>query len=175
MTHLSENYIHNRVLKLNIGFLLTAGPGHNHNSTLDLPTVKVAEDLTLRYVRGPIRLSCTKEGVLVQATLDTVLDDECYRCLDPIQHQMTIELEELFATDYAVNAEFFIGEDGILDLAPLLRAEVLIQKEHGMLCQTECQGLCPECGINRNRETCECDLDNLDPRFAVLKQLLDSN
>lgn len=173
MTHSPSTRVSNRVLKLNVGFLLSGGPGHSKDSVFDFPAIRVADDLTLNYLRGPIRLSRTKEGVLVQAHLETSLDDECYRCLEPTEHVMTLDIEELFAFQRSTDAEFSINEDAILNLAPLLRAEVLIQKSHGTLCQPNCKGLCPECGANLNHVECSCDREMLDPRLAVLKELLD--
>jgi uncharacterized protein len=176
MTKVSNGYVNNRILKLNVGFLLTSGPGHSHNSQVDFPAVRVADDLLLHYMRGPLRLSRTKEGVLVQARFQAALDDECYRCLDPVVNQLTIELEELYTYHVAASlAEFSIDEDAILDLGPLVRAEVLIEKSHRTLCRPDCQGLCPQCGINKNHGLCRCDLDNVDPRLAELKKLLDLN
>ena len=34
-----------------------------------------------------------------------------------------------------------------------------------------CAGLCPVCGINRNRETCTCQSEWVDPRMEPLKRL----
>lgn len=169
-----SGYVNNRVLKLNVGFLLTTGPGHNHNSTLDIPAVRVTDDLILNYIRGPLRLSRTKEGILVQAQLQTSLDDECHRCLDPIDHEMTLKVEELYAyhTDY--DAEFRIDEDGILDLAPLLREEVLIERDYSRPCQLNEKGVCNKCGRTLSDITGEDSEDPIDPRFAELKKLLDS-
>ena len=79
-----NTYVSNRVLKINVGFLLAAGPGANHDSVFDVPTLKVAEDLTVNYVRGPIRLSRTAAGILVQGNLETAINGECYRCLDTV-------------------------------------------------------------------------------------------
>lgn len=168
------SYMASRVLKLNVGFLLTSGPAHSHDSELDFPAVRVADDLILKYVRGPLRLSRTKEGILVQAHLQTAVDDECYRCLDPIEHVVEIEIEELYTYHTQANTEFYIDEDGILDLAPLLRDETLIAVSHRALCRDDCQGLCPGCGVNLNYAACACDLDDIDPRLAALKRLLDS-
>ena len=47
---------------------------------------------------------------------------------------------------------------------------------HKVLCNEDCEGLCPECGANLNKETCSCsetasDEDFIDPRFAKLKDL----
>jgi uncharacterized protein len=168
------NYLHNRVLKLNVGYLMSDGPAHSQNSMLDIPAVKSGDDLILDYVRGPLRLSRTKEGILVQAKLHIGIQDECNRCLDPVSRDMEIEVEELYASHRMPDAEFFVGEDGILDLAPLLRAEVIIDSSHRVLCRPNCKGLCPECGANLNEGDCGCRDQDIDPRLAVLKKLLES-
>lgn len=173
MKPFANNYVSNRVLKLNIGFLLNAGPGHNHDSTFDIPAVRVADDVFLKYIKGPIRLSRAKEGILVQGELEIGIEDECYRCLDPVSRNLTIKIEELYGYQTPGNAEFRVYDDGILDLAPLLRAEALIVLSRGILCREKCKGLCPQCGANLNDEACDCGLENIDPRLAQLKQLLD--
>lgn len=167
-------YVTNRVLKINVGFLLNTGPGHSHNSQIDVPRVRVSDDLTLQYVRGPLRLSRTKEGILVQAELKAGIDDECYRCLTPVEREVRVQMEELYAY-HSYNAEFRIDDDAILDLGPLLRAEVLIETSKRTLCAEDCKGMCANCGANLNHGPCECELDEIDPRLAALKKLLDTN
>lgn len=164
----------NRVLKLNVGFLLNDGPAHSHDSVLDLPAVRVSDDLTLDFLRGPLRLSRTREGILVQAQLEGGLNAECVRCLDAIQHTFTVNLEELYSTQPTHSAEFYVNEDAILDLSPLLRAEVLIALGGRVLCRPDCKGLCPICGANLNDEPNHTHEDDVDPRLAVLKNLLDA-
>jgi len=168
------SYVSNRVLKLNVGFLLNDGPAHSHETTFDAPAVRITDDLTVRHIRGTLRLSRTKEGILVQGKLHVGLEGECYRCLDPVLTDAAIHIEELYATTPG-KAEFRIFEDGILDLAPLLRDEVLIILSRGLLCSDTCRGLCPECGANLNHTTCSCRDNDIDPRFARLKELLDRN
>jgi uncharacterized protein len=161
------------VLKINVGFLQSGGPGHSHDSVFDVPTVRVSDDLTLNYVRGPVRLSRTAEGILVQGKLDVGIEAECYRCLDPVTVNVTVDVEELFTYPSPKGAEFTVHDDGILDLAPLLRAEVLIEAARGVLCRPDCKGLCPDCGTNWNHATCTCAEERIDPRLAQLKNLLD--
>ena len=162
-----------RVLRLNVGDITGAGPGYSQDATLDIPALRVATDLTLEYLRGPFRLSRTREGVLLQGELQAGLCGNCSRCLTPTLAQLTLLLEELFTYPVAAGVEFSVGEDGVLDLAPLLRAETLIAGAHGMLCKAECRGLCPLCGANLNPGDCGCDNDTLDPRMAALRRLLD--
>jgi uncharacterized protein len=171
-----NQYLSNRVLKINVGFLLSDGPGHSQDSRLDIPEpVRVADDLTINTIDGNLRLTRTKEGILVQSKLMIGVDAECSRCLDTFQHHLNIDVEELYMHPAPIASEFFVGQDAILDLAPLLRAEVLIQTSHPALCREDCKGLCPTCGINRNHETCDCETETIDPRFAALKALLDKD
>lgn len=171
--HLTNGFVGNRVLKLNIGFLLATGPGHTHETTLNIPAVRVSDDVDLNYVRGTLRLSRTKEGILVQGILRVGVSDECYRCLTPVEREMAIDIEELYNTPGTERVtEFMIGDDAILDLAPLLRDEALILDAHGVLCRPDCKGLCSTCGANLNDGPCDCEAE-IDPRFAKLKELLD--
>jgi uncharacterized protein len=173
MTQNVSGYVNPRVLKLNVGFLLAAGPSHTHHSTIDLPSTRVADDLNIEHLRGDLRLSRTKEGILLQAQLEVGLKAECHRCLTDVTQPIALDIEELYTTTPIKDIEFYILEDGILDLAPLLRAEILIEEDHRVLCQPDCKGLCPVCGANRNHDTCQCDTEDIDPRLAALKQLLD--
>lgn len=171
MKQYTNGYVSNRVLKTNVGFLLAAGPGHIHQTEFDVPAVRVAPDVDLAYVRGPLRLSRTKEGILAQGNLHVGVEDECYRCLTSVMRDVPIEVEELYAYPSSKTSEFGIGDDAILDLAPLVRAEAIIADARGVLCRPDCKGLCPTCGANLNLGPCECQ-DEIDPRLAKLKELL---
>lgn len=168
-----KQYLSHRVLRTNVGFLLSAPSGTHQDSRMDIPSpVRVSDDLVVNAISGTLRMTRSKEGILVQAQLTITVDNECSRCLDNIAQQVTVEVEELFAHPVSSISEFSVGADAILDLAPLLRAEVLIEMSHRVLCQQACQGLCPTCGANRNRERCECEQEIIDPRLAILKNLL---
>lgn len=171
MKQISSGYVSNRVLKLNVGFVLAHGPGYTHETEFDVPAVKVADDVDLTYLRGALRLSRAKEGVLLQGVLRLGVEDECYRCLEPVQREIVLEVEELFAYPPSAIADFSIGEDANLDLAPLLRDEVLIADTQGVLCRPDCQGLCPACGANLNEGPHSC-IEAIDPRLARLRELL---
>jgi len=171
----SKSQVSNRVLKFNVGFLLSDGPAHSHKSEVDFPCVLVSDDLTLKYLNGPMRLSRTKEGVLVQADFKTAIDGACYRCLDPYDHPITVKLEELFGYKTEAETEFYIGDDAMLDLAPLLREEVLIEVDYGRPFRPDSKGMCMMCGVSVEEKLRINEEEHLDPRLAVLKKLLDSD
>ncbi|MFN8372808.1 MAG: DUF177 domain-containing protein [Anaerolineae bacterium] len=171
----TPHYVNSRVLKINVGFLLSDGPGHSRDITFDVPAMRVSEDVTLQYLKGEVRISRTTEGLLLQGNFTGGVEDECTRCLDTVERAIEIGIEELVAYPTPIGTEFTVSDDGILDLAPLIRAEVLIEAGRGVLCRPDCKGLCPECGTNLNHDTCHCHEENVDPRMAKLKQLLKSS
>ncbi len=57
-----------------------------------------------------------------------------------------------------------------LDILPLIKEIVLLTLPMKPLCSEECKGLCPVCGINRNKK--ECD-HNTGERYSPFVELLD--
>jgi uncharacterized protein len=166
-----SRFVHPRVLKLNIGYLLAQGPGHQRDMPLDLPRLRLADDYELESLHGGLRLSRTSRGVLVQGKLEAEVLAECVRCLEPVTVTMELELEELFSYPPSPETPYSVDDTGILDLAPLIREEAILAVPMGVLCRPDCAGLCLECGQNLNEETCDCDQEEIDPRFAILQQL----
>jgi uncharacterized protein len=144
--------------------------------TLDIDDgPQVLEDLEVGFLRGSVQATRVEKGFFVQGTMKSELRLECVRCLDPFVFPITLELAEMFrmpGTDIRPGAIYAVGEDGELDLAPLIRelAWLAIPMKH--LCDPECKGLCPECGVNLNDEPCQCEEIRIDPRLAPLRELL---
>jgi uncharacterized protein len=61
--------------------------------------------------------------------------------------------------------------DDVIDLRQLVREQCYLALPMKPLCREDCKGLCPVCGINRNREACSCDTAWVDPRFDALRKL----
>lgn len=174
MSQPSNSYLSNRVLKINTGFLFSENSGRNHVSEIDLPRVRVSEEVIVNSLKGTLRLSRTQEGVLLQASLTAEVDDDCFRCLDPINHVMQLEIEELYGTNPAVGTEFHVDEDGNVDFATLLRDELLIEQGYVKPCRLNADGKCNYCGKTLEEATEYRQEDEIDPRMAILKKLLDS-
>jgi len=62
--------------------------------------------------------------------------------------------------------------DDQIDLIELLREQFYLALPMKPLCREDCRGLCPQCGVNRNTGTCECEPGWEDPRLAPLKGLI---
>ena len=57
-----------------------------------------------------------------------------------------------------------------LVLEDVAKEQVLLSLPMRAVCREDCKGLCPHCGINRNRETCDCQAAKVDPRWEALKK-----
>jgi uncharacterized protein len=167
-------YVNNRVLRIQVGFLLNEGVGQSREYEFEVPRLRVAEDLMLNFLRGKLRMTRNSRGILVQGTLHTALEGECVRCLDETLVKLDVPIEELYVYPPQPDAEFNLSDDGIMDLAPLVREEIIIDTPMGILCKPDCSGLCPNCGENLNNGPCGCEREETDPRLAALKALRDT-
>ena len=66
-------------------------------------------------------------------------------------------------------------KNDILDIEKHVLMEVLSSLPMKTLCKEDCKGLCPLCGTDFNKESCDCIVENIDPRFAKLKNFFDKN
>jgi uncharacterized protein len=62
--------------------------------------------------------------------------------------------------------------DHVLDLGEMLREQFYLALPMQPLCRPDCQGLCPQCGVDRNVEQCQCHAEWVDPRLSGLKALV---
>lgn len=132
-------------------------------------------DLEVDFFRGILRAIRVQGGILTQGAIESQLGLECVRCLEPFNLVITLEIEETFrlpGTSPRADAPYAVSEAGWLDLAPLLREQCWLSIPMKPLCRPDCKGLCPQCGANLNFELCTCRESSVDPRLALLKELL---
>lgn len=148
-------------------------------SDLD-PSLKPLTDLV-----GTLDLIRTNDGILVRADLQTSVELSCSRCLTPFALPVRFRIDEEFlpTIDISTGARLpqpddaddavLIDRNHILDLSEIVRQDLTLALPLIPLCRENCRGLCPNCGTNWNESDCDCRTDEIDPRFATLKQLLD--
>ena len=178
---MSRNYLNKRLLKVNVGFLLSEGPGSAREIPIDIPQrVKIDHDLYLESLKGRLLLTRTKEGILMQGIVQVHHQRQCDRCLETLIHSFDVAIAELFASPADPDKSVFsVDSTSDIDLAPLLREEALIEESSRVICRDSCRGLSADTGLNLNYESemaeaAQPDAD-IDPRLAVLKQLLDKD
>jgi DUF177 domain-containing protein len=116
----------------------------------------------------------------------TTLELPCSRCLE----SFTMPVDQTFDLRYQPHAhntgegEREIEEDDLttafyendeIDLGQLMREQFYLVLPMKPLCSEACQGLCPVCGKNLNRESCDCKRQWDDPRMAALRNMRQGN
>lgn len=168
------NKTDNRLLKLNVGFLLKEGAGYSREFVFDEPRTCKVEDIFISHLKGTLRLTRTPQGILVQGTLHARTTVECVRCLTPFELHFDAHLSELFTllTYTKSDHSYTVDEKGYIDLVPIMREEGILAVPIQALCKPDCKGLCSECGQDLNVGTCDCVHEPADPRLASLRTLL---
>jgi len=131
-------------------------------------------------VKGQIRLS--GHDVVVNGHIDTRAQVDCDRCLQPVELPVSADfkLEYITGSDYEssrvaelteaeMSVAVFDGE--AIDVDEIVKEQILLAVPTRMLCREDCKGICPECGMDKNTGECQCVTDDVDPRWAALKNL----
>lgn len=115
------------------------------------------------------------------------LELDCSRCLEPFVLPVARDFDLRFLPATAVDAvkdeddEAEVKDDDVsityyrddqIDLIELLREQFYLALPMKPLCLPGCQGICPQCGSNRNLASCDCSPQVEDPRMAGLKTLI---
>lgn len=78
------------------------------------------------------------------------------------------EIAGTFSSD-EVDQIVYTGTE--IDLAPVIREQLLLALPMDLICSEECKGLCQVCGGDMNEAACSCDRHVPDPRWAGLKDI----
>jgi uncharacterized protein len=151
---------------------LSAGPGQ----------IGADDDRLVKIDEATVRLAIqmSHEEFFCQGQIDARLTLECARCLTPF----TVEVSE--PVDFIIRSEtresepgaiddedyvFFKGNDLTADIVDPVRQAIVLSLPLKPLCREDCRGLCPQCRINWNEGSCDCEVKVNDPRWDGLKDL----
>jgi uncharacterized protein len=101
-------------------------------------------------------------AVTVKGLVRAPFEGTCRRCLGTARGELVAVVDELCMDDPDPDAGYATSAD-YLDLEPIVHDACILELPLVPLCQDDCRGLCPECGVNRNFETCSCEAP--DPRI----------
>lgn len=124
-------------------------------------------------VVGAVKLEALMEGVLVTGQISGEFELECARCLKPFDDAFSTTLSEVYAyPDQEIEDEDgFVIDDGIIDLEPAVRDEILLAVPLVPLHDPDCKGLCAVCGQDRNITDCGHSQEHVDIRWEPLRRL----
>lgn len=156
-------------------FDLMHRPGEMREKSLDIVVpegfgnavigVKTGSSLSIEA-----RLESLHDGILVSGEVEATAEGECVRCLIDVKVPVEVEFQELFAYSFDEAFDYMVHDDHV-DLEPVVRDAVVLSLPFQPVCQDDCSGLCPVCGVRL--------LDNpghehealTDPRWAALAGL----
>lgn len=139
-----------------------------------------------------LKIESVAEGVLASATIRTIATGECGRCLDPVSYDVEESFQELYeyqedprqarkkskhhkkreseeVDDLEDEVRQMDGDD--IDLDGPIRDVVILNLPINPLCEPDCPGLCPDCGVKWIELPEDHDHGKGDIRWAGLANL----
>ena len=167
MKILISDLISKRERKKNISYKFDVEPFYFEGEKI-IPTKQVE-------VNGEV--TSDSEIVVMKAEIKGELELTCSRCLDTFIYPIDIDIEERFTNDSAIheeNDEATFVKDDVLDIGEIVENTIISTLPIKRLCSENCKGLCHSCGTNLNKESCNCNNEDIDLRLVGLKALLDN-
>ncbi len=145
-------------------------------------------------------LTKVEQTICVTGVIEGTAVRECVRCLKDFEEPMAFSLRVVFEPEpnakpkagalaaKRVDArrkqaepvqletdetgdEIYHYQGDRLDLAPMLREQVILSAPMHPLCKEDCAGLCAHCGKDLNEEPCQCPVEPERSPFHVLRGL----
>jgi len=115
----------------------------------------------LGSISGKLLLSCSRCGEKFYYSLDTA--------------DIAIDAFYMLGgnkADQEGEKDIYAFQGDIIDITSEALKAIFVELPMQMLCSEDCRGLCPYCGQNQNLGSCECKDNHIDPRLAILKNLI---
>jgi len=149
-------------MKINVKTIPVDGEtltGSEPATIMDYPDSEVLFEHDVEY---QLHVQVQGSGLLVAGQLSMPVTLRCSRCLKKF-------LRPIRVNEFVVHRELQ-GED-FVDLTDNLREDIILELPQRALCQTDCQGLCPDCGKDLNEGVCQCRHSRGDLRWQTLDQI----
>jgi uncharacterized protein len=171
---------------LDLGKIRTAHERYDKTYPADAFAAERADFRIVEPVALGFDIYKDKDQFHIVGDVKTTLELPCSRCLEPFlwpvdshfdlryqpHAQNTGEGEREVEEDDLTTAFY---QDDQIDLRQLMDEQFYLSLPMKPLCTDDCKGLCPVCGKNLNRETCDCKRTWDDPRLAALRELRTKN
>ena len=128
------------------------------------------------------RLARKGNRVFLTGRVVARVEVDCDRCLKSIEVPVRTEfsLQYVTSADYAAIQAAELDETDLalsvfdgegFEIDEIVREQILLAVPTRALCREDCMGFCPVCGADRNLKNCDCHSEEIDPRWASLKEL----
>jgi uncharacterized protein len=164
-------------LAVDVRELLQKPGAHKHvvvSAPLDHLATPVASVPPDRPVTVDAEIESVVEGLLVTGQVRATAVVHCVRCLRDLDHELEVEVRELFALRPGGDQDegYAVLPDDRLPLDAMARDALVLSFPAFPLHRPDCAGLCPVCGADRNTVDCgHTGTETIDPRWAGLADL----
>lgn len=140
------------------------------------PEAEYSENENFEFTE-PVRVTGTVRAlsgiVDLKAHAETKMRFSCSRCLDSYEREISLDVDERLSRETEEDDfdTIQLSEGDTVDLTDILTKDIISSLPIQTLCSEDCRGLCQECGANLNRETCDCDREQVDMRLEALRDL----
>ena len=114
-----------------------------------------------------VKVRFDKEGSIIYMTgeIRARFSTLCSRCADELEQEVTIPVKYIYKKysqrlrpeDQLPDLDLGFYDGLQLDVGDVVRDVLILSLPFTPLCSPDCEGVCPNCGANRNRENCQCD------------------
>lgn len=145
--------------------------------------LKEIEDVSLyEPLSGSLYLQKKGYEVMVKGYIKGTVALICDLCLEEYPFNIEKKFDVLLIPKESLNfegerelsiedLEVSFYENSFINYLHIIYEEILLSLPFRNICRMDCKGLCPLCGANLNKETCNCSKIKKTSPFAILKDL----
>jgi len=149
---------------------------------IDFSDIGLRQATPIHTVGSARLLDHTGGEIRIQGRYSGTIEADCDRCLAtalfPLEKSFDLfyrpPLSNLESDEFEIDegeAEIGFYEGLGLELADVIKEQILLALPMQRVCSEACKGICPVCGANRNEVACECQVKLADDRWTALKNL----
>lgn len=121
------------------------------------------------------RVTNNTKNLELEAKAEGKMRVRCARCAKEFVTGFAFPIDEILVREGGeidADSEAIVFSGSEVELDDIIINNFLMNVEGRYLCSEDCKGLCPVCGCDLNEGSCDCDRENIDPRWAKLAEIM---
>ncbi len=115
------------------------------------------------------------DKLFISGSVECTVEFVCGRCLKKFEKELKEKVYGQLIVDESQEEEMdesYLIEEDMIDTFIIMNDVLIASLPMKVLCDENCKGLCSVCGKDLSVDECNCNIDEIDPRLAKLKDLL---
>jgi uncharacterized protein len=128
----------------------------------------------LGNVKTNVKLTKLSDQLFTQISSTLLAEFECDRCTTIFQKEIISEYQMIYLINNFIkesndtNITYITKETDKIDIKNDVREFAILSIPMKKLCNVNCKGLCPGCGVDLNYEECKCQKNSINPIWLPL-------